>query len=203
MDIDDIRAELNSGVAVDIRKHGGSTSLTDNSTALQYAINEAVSFGVSVVRIPPGTFQFAAGEPKVTIPPGSTLCLVGAPYGGTRLQIADSTDHSTFIQCGVATLVIRDIEAYGAVGTPTAGKRLRFVNVEGGTLRLEHVRTRYWNEVFKALFDTATELVGPESVRCPSWRLGCSTWLRRPRWTSSWSNTKMKTLTSTSIRPRG
>ena len=32
-DIDDIRAEINSGVAVDIRKHGGSTSLADNSTA--------------------------------------------------------------------------------------------------------------------------------------------------------------------------
>src|SRR5215510_6286851 len=71
-DIDDIRAEINSGVAVDIRKHGGSTSLTDNSTALQNAINEAVSSGVSVVRIPPGVFQFAAGEPKVTIPTGST-----------------------------------------------------------------------------------------------------------------------------------
>ena len=103
-DIDDIRAEMNSGIAVDIRKHGGSTSLTDNSTALQHAIHEAVSSGVSVVRLPPGIFQFAAGEPKVTIPTGSVVCLVGTPYGGTRLQMADSPDHSTLIQCGVATL---------------------------------------------------------------------------------------------------
>lgn len=152
-------------VSLDFEKRGGGEqqSTASNYTALNALLGQTILDEVQEIVLPEGRIMLPAAAINLITTVRGRLILRGSGNLGTLLQFEAATDDFTAFQVGSATdLTLVNLRVYAAASAPASGKRLRLVNLEGGTLRMQDVETRYWLQAWKASFDTSTELIGPK-----------------------------------------
>lgn len=97
-------------ISYNVKKYGAvGDGLTDDTTAIQEAINEAHNVGRGVVYLPPGVYIVTGIQYR------SNIIIKGAGIGATVVKLKDSTPNSSVFNCTpeVTNICIRDLTIDG------------------------------------------------------------------------------------------